>query len=70
MTIDPEKEHKWLIRGIMASIGFTAFVATWLWAGQVEIANDVDTILADVGYIKGVIESWDIEYQTLKQVVP
>lgn len=46
------------MRGIMGSIGFTAFIAGWLWFGQVEIANDVDTILTDIGYIKGVISQW------------
>jgi len=54
-----EKEHTWLMRGIMGSIGFTAFIAGWLWFGQVEIANDVDTILTDIGYIKGVISQWE-----------
>lgn len=57
--MNSEKEHTWLIRGISASIGLTLFLAGWLWFGLTEVSNDVDTILSDIGYIKGVISQWE-----------
>ncbi len=55
---DDNKSHKILLLGIGASLSFTVFVAGWFGIGLSEVANDVDTLLEDVGYIKGVLSQW------------
>ena len=55
---DDNKSHKILLLGIGASLSFTVFVASWFGAGIAEVSNDVDKLLEDVGYIKGVLSSW------------
>lgn len=56
---DGNQAHKILLSGIVASMSFTMFVAGWLFIGVGEVANDVDQLLEDVGYIKGVISQWN-----------
>lgn len=45
--------------GIMGSLSFTVFVAGILFNDISQINSNVDTLLTDVGYIRGVIDSWD-----------
>lgn len=50
---DDNTAHKILLIGIGASLSFTVFISTIIF-GQIEnLSNNVDTLLADVGYIKG-----------------
>ena len=54
--------HKYLLLGISAAIGLTIFLFNFEWAVITGIEEDVATIQQDVGYIKGVIASWDENY--------
>ena len=56
---DDNAAHKILLSGIVASMSFTIFVAGWLFMMVGEVGNDVDQLLDDVGYIKGVISQWN-----------
>ena len=56
---DDNKSHKILLLGIAASLSFTVFVASWFGASIAEVSNDVDKLLEDVGYIKGVLSQWE-----------
>jgi len=54
-----EATHRLLILGIAASVSFTIYVAGLLF-GEVNALNqNVDKLLEDVGYIKGVISKWE-----------
>ena len=53
------QSHRILLLGIAASLSFTVFVSGILFGQIEEVSNDVDTLLADVGYIRGVVDSWN-----------
>ncbi len=50
--------HKFLLLGISASIGLTMFVFNVVMG----LSDDVSIVREDVGYIKGVISSWEENY--------
>jgi len=51
-----EATHKMLIMGIIASISFTVYVAGLLFTEVAAINSNVDILIKDVGYIKGVLD--------------
>ncbi len=55
---DDNRAHKILFAMIVAGFSFTILMTGFLRGDIIEINNDVDTILSDVGYIKGVISQW------------
>ena len=57
---DDNKSHKILLLGIGASLSFTVFVAGWFGMSITELGNDVDKLLEDVGFIKGVLSQWEM----------
>jgi len=54
---DDNRAHKILFTMIAAGFSFTIFISGIIFADLGEINNDVDQILSDVGYIKGMINS-------------
>ncbi len=56
---DDNRAHKILFLMIAAGFSFTVFLTSILFNDISAINNDVDQILSDVGYIKGVISQWE-----------
>jgi len=51
-----EATHKMLIMGIIASISFTVYVAGLLFTEVSAINANVDILIKDVNYIRGVLD--------------
>ena len=67
--LNDKQSHNLLVMGIVASISFTVFVAGILFSDISQINANVDTLLTDVGYIRGVISTWDEStYEVIRQV--
>ena len=54
---DDNRAHKILFTMIAAGFSFTILMTSFLRGDIIEINNDVDQILSDVGYIKGMLNS-------------
>jgi len=54
---DDNRAHKVLFAMIAAGFSFTILMTSFLRGDIIEINNDVDQILSDVGYIKGMLNS-------------
>ena len=54
---DDNRAHKILFTMIAAGFSFTIFISGIIFNDLGEINNDVDQILSDVGYIKGMLNS-------------
>lgn len=55
---DDNVAHKILLIGIGASLSFTIFVSSIVFTQIESLADNVNSLVADVGYIKGVISNW------------
>jgi hypothetical protein len=62
IMFNDDNSHRILLIGISASLSFTVFVAGIIFGELGHINDDVDVLLTDVGYIRGVIDSWDEGY--------
>jgi len=49
--------HKLLVMGIVASVGFTVYISGILFGAVTGIQTDVKSLIEEVGYIKGMINS-------------
>jgi len=48
--------HKLLLMGIVASVGFTVYIAGILFGTVNGIQTDVKSLIEEVGYIKGILD--------------
>ena len=51
-----EATHKMLVLGVIASVSFTIYVSGLLFGEVSAINQNVDKLIADVGYIKGLLD--------------
>lgn len=73
--MDPDNVHKYLIMGIIAGVSLTTFLFGLTTDDIREIREDIDSngehitdIKEDVGYIRGVLESW--EEDSVRYLIP